>query len=162
MTRVIRDRVGVTHAFEAASWHNTRCGQRVYVIANGTTCLWLGGAEGAGLGEGIVDCMACLAGPSHLTMYDLRDGKEVRAWVRLDGADGPVGSAQPITFTDGTNVDEVTFDDLPIGVPVYGYSYLDEDGRDLHHHVVAWPGAGIVRRSENDTVMISAGGARVT
>jgi hypothetical protein len=161
MTRVICDRVGVTHTFEAASWHNTRCGQLVYVLVGGIMYLYLGGVEGAGLGEGIVDCMACLAGPSHLTMYDLRDGKEVRAWVRLDGADGPVGSAKPITFTKGYNVGEVTFDDLPIGVPVFGYSYLDEDGRDLRHHIVAFPG-GITRMSKDDTVIISIGEARIT
>jgi hypothetical protein len=46
VTRVLRDRVGVTHAFKAASWHNTRCGQRAY-------------AERIGMDKR-VDCMACL------------------------------------------------------------------------------------------------------
>ncbi len=155
MTRVLRDpRSGVTHKFEAAARHNTRCGQRV-----GVPWTPIGGRDGATLPEGVVDCMACLAGRSHLSVMDLRDGVEVKAWIRLDDGARLVGSAKPITFTRGTNIDVVIFDDLPVGVVARGYSYFDEDGRCLYS-VEAFP-RGLVRGSEDNTVMIYAGEARV-
>lgn len=155
---VVRDLYGVTHVFEAASWHNTRCGLRAPTNVTGVIWTPIGGRDGAQLPNRIVDCIACLVGRSHLSVWDLRNGHEVQAWVRLDGKNGPVGSAQPITFTRGVNENEVTFDDLPVGITVYGYSYLNEDGCDLYHHVSAFP-KGLTRRSEDDTVMISVGGA---
>lgn len=156
MPKVIRDQAGITHRLEAAFQHNTRCGQLVR-----TKNAWcpVGGAQSAKLDEGIVDCMACLAGPSHLRIEDLRDGTEVQAWVRLEGAGGLVGSAQPITFTHGVNVGEVIFVDLPVGVPVQGYAYLDEDGRILLKRVDAF--VDLVRRSEGDTVTIPIGMAKI-
>lgn len=159
MTRSIRDLRGVTHRFEAASWHNTQCGQQVYTrLLSGVEIVPIGGRDGALLPEGIVDCMACLVGRSHVGMKDLRDGVAVQTWIRLDGEGGPVGSPQTITFTHGTNDNEVTFYDLPVGVIVYGYSYLDENSRRLHLNV--FPN-GISRRSEDDTIMIAIGKAKI-
>lgn len=159
MTRVVRDLRGVTHAFEAASWHNSRCGQRVETHVIGVPWTPVGGRDGAVLPEGVVDCMACLSGQSHLNVGDLHNGVEVRVWIQLDGLDGPVGTPQPITFTRGINIDEVVFD-VPVGVVAYGYVFLDEDGRYLHRRVAAFPG-GVLRRCEDDTIMIPAGKAQV-
>lgn len=109
--KVICDQVGVTHRFEAASKHNTRCGLLVYREHD-----WgpiLGGEQGKLLREGAVDCMTCLVGRSNLNLWDLHEGVEVQAWVRLYDTNGPIGSAQPITFSHGVNVCEVIFHDLP-------------------------------------------------
>jgi len=163
MTRtahIVRDASGIIHRFEAAAWHNTRCGERVENHTRGVPWIPIGGRDGAMLPDGIVDCMACLAGQSHLSVLDLRDGIEVQAWVRLDSKNGPVGSAQPITFTRGENVNEVTFDDLPVGIPVYGYYYLSDDGRVLHCNGYRWP-QGLTRRNENDTITILVGSAEI-
>lgn len=143
--RVIRDRTGITHRFEAAAYHNTRCGQAL-------------GRRGKGLPVGIVDCMTCLVGPSHLTYIDLLDGVEVVAYVQLlDYFMDKVGMPRPIIFTRGVSKNVVTFDGLPVGVKVYGYSYEDEDGRDLVRNTRAFPGGIILR--EGDTITIKVGAA---
>lgn len=149
MIRVVRDHAGITHRFESGANRNTRCGRLI-----GLADVFDGNDE-------IVDCMSCLVRSTRLTLMDLKQGVEVKILVRLlDKTGSPAGSAYPITFSLGRNVNEVVFDDLPVGVIVHGHQYEDDDGHVIFGNTKGCS-EGWVRRREADQVMILAGGARV-
>lgn len=159
---VIRDcRTGITHRFEAAARHNTRCGQMAFVgDAQGATPI--GGSQVGSLSQGTIDCMACMAGKSHLRMIDLHLGVEIRVRVQFyDRRGAPVGSAKPITFTRGHNIDEVQLDDFPIGIGVHSYGYLNDDGDLISSNKIGVRFSDVFRRSEGDRIVIQIGQAVV-
>ena len=111
--KVIVDAQGVLHRYERRARQNTRCGLRI-------DAAWR---------DGEPDCMACVAGPSLLTLRDLRDGVFVEVWVQLfDENHQAVGDRALLTFVEGSNIDGAEFTGIPVGTVVRGHSYQTEDG----------------------------------
>lgn len=115
--RTIVDALGIRHRLERGADRNARCGQLV---------------QGRVERGGDVDCMACVGGPSLLSLLDLRNGVEIVAWVQLIDESGSwAGDSVPVTFANGENVHGFAFTGLMPGTKIVGHRYHDEDGRTI-------------------------------
>lgn len=142
--RTIVDTLGIRHRLERGAGRNARCGRLV---------------QGIVADDGDVDCMACVGGPSLLSLLDLRDGVEVVAWVQpYDEHGRPAGDSVPVTFTRGENVHGFEFTGLVVGTTVIGHRYHDEDGVTIW--INAWKSPLVV--TEDIEIGAVAGAARVT
>jgi hypothetical protein len=141
--RTIVDVLGIRHRLERGAERNTRCGRLV--------------AGDVGHEED-VDCMACVGGPSLLSLRDLRVGVEVVAWVQLfDDQGNQAGDSAQVTFTNGENVHEISFTGLAPGTVLVGHRYHDEDGRTIW--INKWASPLVVR--EDLEIGVEAGRAKI-
>lgn len=115
--RTIVDVLGIRHKLERGASRNTRCGR---LVARDVER------------DGDVDCMACVGGPTLLSLLDLRDGVEVMAWVQLyDDQGSRASDSVQVTFTNGENVYAISFAGVAPGTTLVGHRYHDEDGRTI-------------------------------
>lgn len=108
----------VTHEYERGWQHNTRCGLQLegHMVLDGS---------------GVIDCVECIGGSSHISAVDLLHGTEVQIDLAPYDANGRVLAARPATMTLGSNQNDLVWNDLPNGVVVCGFVYLRKDGTEL-------------------------------
>ncbi len=156
MRRVIKDLHGITHRFEGGVFHNTRCGKLVWTLVVSGYEMQVRNRHCRWLRDGVVDCMACLVGPTRLTSRDLADSPEIEVVLRLVGVDGGfVGNEREVTLVRGICAEQVVYDDTPIGVVIAGVAYLTHDGDELYRSMLTNVHNNFCRRHEGDTLHIT-------
>lgn len=104
----------VTHEFERGWGHNTRCGLQLegHMVLEG----------------GVVDCVECIGGSSHISDVDLVRGVEVEIDLAPFDENGRLLTRRPATLSYGVNQQDLVWNDIPEGTLVCGFAYLRKDG----------------------------------
>lgn len=154
--RVIKDLEDVTHRFEGGTFHNTRCGRTAWTRVAGLEMRVLN-KDAHVLGEGVVDCMSCLVGPTRLERSDLATSPEIEVLiVLLDEHGGRMCEPRLVLLKWGHCQETLVYDDTPIGARIGSVAYLTEDGDEISRSPLSdGQSQHFVRRTEDDTLHLT-------